>query len=73
MTVTWAVISDPFLGNGLGNMFPWQQLSMQQGKWGVVYAVCAEELYKEENWATSQLSSAQVAVTRRGELKNLHR
>jgi hypothetical protein len=36
--VRWAVISDPFLGNGTVNTFPWQR-----GKWSVAYAVSAVE------------------------------
>lgn len=40
----WAAISDMFLGDGSLNIFQWQGLFMQQGKWGVVYAVSTEEL-----------------------------
>jgi hypothetical protein len=42
--VRWAVISDPFLGNGSVNTFPRQPLRIQWRKRAVVYAVRAEEL-----------------------------
>jgi hypothetical protein len=44
----WAVISDPFLGNGSVNTFPWQWLHMQRGKQGVLYAVCTKQLKRRE-------------------------
>jgi hypothetical protein len=41
----WAVISNPFLGNSLGNTFLRKWLRMKQS---VVYVVLAEELKRRE-------------------------
>jgi hypothetical protein len=41
--VTWAVTSNPFLGNGSVNTFPRERLRMQRGKRGVVYAIRAAQ------------------------------
>jgi hypothetical protein len=51
----WAVISDPFLGNGSVNMFPRQWLHMQQEKQGDVYTVHAKEFKKKENWGNQSV------------------
>jgi hypothetical protein len=52
--VRWAVISEPFLGNGSVNTSPRQRLRIQRGK-GVLSTRSVPRSHKEENWG-NQLS-----------------
>jgi hypothetical protein len=61
--VRWAVISDPFLGNGLVNTFLQQRLRMQWGKRSYLCGPC-RGVIKKRTEATSQLSSAREAEKR---------